>query len=159
LPFFSPRTQPSHRRLLHAHPAVGFVSGAPRGQLVPCLEAPTPDAKPVDQLYAHPVKHSKPLFLLQEAATGLYHLSTDPALLNRKEPFANPYPDESHPKHVGFQNRVQYVNYEGRTKSISLLGFVIPREKADERKHRYSFHRHHPRTHRPLPGRRIPCSG
>lgn len=105
------------------------------------------------------MKHSKPLFLLQEAATGLYHLSTDPALLNRKEPFANPYPDESHPKHVGFQNRVQYVNYEGRTKSISLLGFVIPREKADERKHHYSFHRHHPRTHRPLPGRRIPCSG
>jgi len=50
---------------------------------------------------------------------------------------ANPYP-ESHPKHVGFRNRVQYVNYEGRTKSISLLGYVIPREKADARKHRYS---------------------
>lgn len=108
-----------------------------KGQIVPSLEAPAPDAKPVGQLYAHPVKHSKPLFLLQEAATGLYHLSTDPALLHRKEPFANPYPDESHPKHAAFQNRVQYVNYEGRTKSISLLGFVIPREKADEQRHRY----------------------
>lgn len=108
-----------------------------KGQIVPCLEAPTPDAEPVGQLYARPVKHSKPLFLLQEAATGLYRLSTDPALFNRKEPFANPYP-ESHPKHVAFQNRVQYVNYEGRTKSMSLLGYLIPREKADERKHRYS---------------------
>lgn len=83
------------------------------------------------------MRHSKPLFLLQEAATGRYQLSTDPALLNRKEPFANPYP-KSHPKHGAFQNRVQYVNYEGRTKSISLLGYVIPREKADEAKHRYS---------------------
>jgi hypothetical protein len=114
-----------------------YARSMDKGQIVPSLEAPTPDAKPVGQLYAHPVKHSKPLFLLQEAATGLYHLSTDPALLNRKEPFANPYP-ESHPKHVAFQNRVQYVNYEGRTKSISLLGYVIPREKADEAKHRYS---------------------
>jgi hypothetical protein len=107
-----------------------------QGRIVPCLDAPTPDAEPVGQLYARPVKHSKPLFLLQEAATGLYHLSTDPSLLNRKEAFANPYP-EGHPKHADFQNRVQYVNYEGRTKSMSLLGYVMPRGKADERKHRH----------------------
>jgi hypothetical protein len=55
-----------------------------KGQIVPCLEAPTPDAKPICQLYARPVKHSKPLFLLQEAATGRYRLTTDPALLTVK---------------------------------------------------------------------------
>ena len=33
---------------------------------------------------------------------------------------------------------MQYVNYEGRAKSISLLGYVMPREKADATKHRYA---------------------
>ena len=108
-----------------------------QGQSSPSLEAPASDAKAIGQLYARPVKHAKPLFLLQAAATGHYHLSTDPALLNRKEPFANPYP-EGHPKHAAFTNRVQYVNYEGRAKSISLLGYVMPREKADATKHHYA---------------------
>jgi len=106
-------------------------------QVVPALDAPAPDAKPVANLYARPVKHSKPLFLLQEAATGRYQLSTDPALLSRKEPFANPYP-ESDPKHAAFHNRVQYVNYEGRAQSMTLLGYAMPRDKADAGKHRYA---------------------
>ncbi|MEI6820067.1 MAG: hypothetical protein WCL19_10765 [Verrucomicrobiota bacterium] len=108
-----------------------------KGQIVPSLAAPSPDAAPLCHLYAHPVKHSKPLFLLQEAATGRYLLSTDPALLSRKEQFANPYP-EGDPKHAAFQNRVQYVNHEGRAKSLSLLGYVMPRERADAMKHRYT---------------------
>ena len=114
-----------------------YAKPTDKGQIVPCLEAPTPDAIPICQLYACPVKHSKPLFLLQEAATGRHVLSTDPALLSRKEPFANPYP-EGDPKHAAFQNRVQYVNYEGHTKSMSLLGYVMPREKGDAVKHRYT---------------------
>jgi hypothetical protein len=114
-----------------------YVKPMDKGQIVPSLEAPTPDAKPICQLYASPVKHSKPLFLLQEAATNRYRLTTDPALLNRKEPFANPYP-AGDPKHAAFQNRVQYVNYEGRAKSMTLLGYVMPREKADASKHRYA---------------------
>jgi len=108
-----------------------------KGQVLPTLEAPASDAKPVAKVYARPVKYSKPLFLLQEAATGRHHLTTDPVLLNRKEPFANPYA-ESDPKHAAFQNRVQYVNYEGRAKSMTLLGYVMPREKADAAKHRYA---------------------
>jgi hypothetical protein len=115
-----------------------YAKLADKGQSIPSLEAPAPDAKPIGHLYAHPVNHSKPLFLLQEASTGRYHLSTDPALLNRKEPFTNPYP-EGDPKHAAFQNRVQYVNHEGRTKSMSLLGYVMPREKADAAKHRYTY--------------------
>ena len=114
-----------------------YLQPMDQGQNVPSLDAPAPAAKPIGQLYARPVKHAKPLFLLQAAATGRYHLSTDPALLNRKEPFANPYP-VGHPKHAAFTNRVQYVNYEGRAKSISLLGYVMPREKADATKHRYA---------------------
>ena len=114
-----------------------YMKPMDQGQNVPSLDAPASDAKAIGQLYARPVKHAKPLFLLQEAATGRYHLSTDPALLNRKEPFANPYP-EGHPKHAAFTNRVQYVNYEGRAKSISLLGYLMPRERADTTKHRYA---------------------
>jgi len=114
-----------------------YVQSIDQGQSVPSLEAPAPGAKPIGQLYSRPVKHAKPLFLLQEAATGRYHLSTDPALLNRKEPFANPYPAD-HPKHAAFRNRVQYVNYEGRTRSTALLGYVMPREKADRATHRYT---------------------
>jgi len=114
-----------------------YVQSIDQGQSVPSLEAPAPRAKPIGQLYSRPVKHAKPLFLLQEAATGRYHLSTDPALLNRKEPFANPYPAD-HPKHAAFRNRVQYVNYEGRTRSTALLGYVMPREKADRATHRYT---------------------
>ena len=114
-----------------------YLQPMDQGQNVPSLDAPAPAAKPIGQLYARPVKHAKPLFLLQAAATGRYHLSTDPALLNRKEPFANPYPAD-HPKHAAFRNRVQYVNYEGRTRSTALLGYVMPREKADRATHRYT---------------------
>ncbi len=114
-----------------------YVKPMDKDQFVPTPDAPTPDAKPIARLYARPVKHSKPLFLLQEAATGRYRLTTDPALLNRKEPFANPYP-AGDPKHAAFQNRVQYVNYEGPAKSMTLLGYVMPREKADATKHRYA---------------------
>ena len=114
-----------------------YVKLSDKGQVVPSLNAPAPDAQPIGNLYARPVRHSKPLFLLQEAATGGYHLSTDPALLSRKEPFANPYADGD-PKHAAFKNRVQYVNYEGRAKSVSLLGYVMPREMADAAKHPYT---------------------
>jgi len=107
-----------------------------KGQVVATLDAPAPNATPIACVYARPVKHSKPLFLVQEAATGRYHLSTDPAMLSRKEPFANPYP-ESDSKHAAFQGRVQYVNYEGRAKSMTLLGYAMPREKAAAGKHRY----------------------
>jgi hypothetical protein len=87
-----------------------YVKLSDKGQVTPSLDAPAPDAQPIGNLYARPVRHSKPLFLLQEAATGGYHLSTDPALLSRKEPFANPYP-EGDPKHEAFKNRVQYANH------------------------------------------------
>jgi len=114
-----------------------YVKLSDKGQVTPSLDAPAPDAQPIAQLYTRPVRHSKPLFLLQEAATGGYHLSTDPALLSRKEPFANPYP-EGDPKHEAFKNRVQYANHEGRAKSVSLLGYVMPRETADAAKYPYT---------------------
>jgi hypothetical protein len=114
-----------------------YLKRSDKGQAVPCLDTPIPGAQPIAYLYSRPVKHSKPLFLLQEAATGGLRLSTDPTLLSRKEPFANPYP-ETDPKHAAFKNRSQYVNYEGRAKSMTLLGYVMPREETDSTKHRYA---------------------
>ena len=103
----------------------------------PTLDPPTPEAKPVCQLYARPVKHSKPLFLLQDGGTGAYILTTDPALQCSKVPFENPYP-VGHEKHDRFENRVQYVTHQTRTKSWQLLGYVMPREKVDAGKYRYA---------------------
>jgi hypothetical protein len=112
-----------------------YLMPTDKSQAVPTL-APNPDAVPLCHLYARPVKNSKPLFLMQDADTGRRVLSTDPALFSRKEPFANPYP-EGDPKHASFQNRVQYVNYNGRAKSLTLLGYAMPREKVDVGKYRY----------------------
>ena len=85
----------------------------------------------VCQLHAHPVRHSKPVFLLQDGgATGEYILTTDPMLQCRKLPFANPYP-AGHEKHARFQNRHQYLTHQTRTKSWQLLGYAMPADKAD----------------------------
>ena len=100
----------------------------------PTLEKPTPEAKPVCQLYAHPVKHSRPVFLLQDGRTDQYILTTDPALLSRKVPFENPYPI-GHAKHDKFQNRMQYLTHQTHTKSWQLLGYAMPIGKADPKQH------------------------
>jgi hypothetical protein len=112
-----------------------YLKTADKAPPQPTLEKPAPDAQPLCQLYAHPVRHSKPVFLLQDGgATGEYILTTDPMLQCRKLPFANPYP-AGHEKHAKFQNRHQYLTHQTRTKSWQLLGYALPAAKnADGRK-------------------------
>ena len=102
-----------------------YVKTAENSSPQPTLEKPTPDSQPLCQLYAHPVRHSKPIFLLQDGRTNEYILTTDPMLQCRKVPFTNPYPP-GHEKHSKFQNRQQYLTHQTRTKSWRLLGYALP---------------------------------
>jgi hypothetical protein len=95
----------------------------------PTLEEPEPGAQPVCQLYSKPVRHSKPVFLLQDGGSGEYILTTDPALQCRKLQFVNPYPAD-HSKHATLENRHQYLTHQTRTKSWQLLGYAIPADHA-----------------------------
>jgi hypothetical protein len=108
-----------------------YVKRAGKTRPQPTLDKPTPDAQPVCQLYAHPVKHSRPVFLLQDSGTGKYIVTTDPALQCRKVPFENPYP-VGHEKNAKFQGRVQYLTHQTPTKSWQLLGYAMPADKADK---------------------------
>jgi hypothetical protein len=107
-----------------------YLNTAHQASPQPTLEKPTPDAEPLCQLYAHPVPHSRPLFILQDGGTGEFILTTDPALQCRKVAFENPYP-VGHEKHDKFEHRVQYLTNETRTKSWQLLGYAMPADKAD----------------------------
>jgi len=107
-----------------------YIKRADKAPPQPTLEKPAPDAQAVCQLYSKPVRHSKPIFLLQDGGTGEYILTTDPALQCRKLPFANPYP-AGHEKHAKLQNRHQYLTHQTRTKSWQLLGYAMPADKAD----------------------------
>lgn len=106
-----------------------YVRKIAGGHEVPTLENADQANAPICFTYAHPVKGSLPLFLLQETATGRYAVSTDPCRFCAKAPFANPYP-EGDPKHGRFQNRVQYLTYDGKTKWLGILGYVMPQQKA-----------------------------
>lgn len=107
-----------------------YIKRADKAPPQPTLEKPAPDAQAICQLYAKPVRHSKPIFLLQDGGTGEYILTTDPALQCRKLPFANPYP-AGHEKHTKLQNRHLYLTHQTRTKSWQLLGYAMPADKAD----------------------------
>ena len=107
-----------------------YIKRADKAPPQPTLEKPTQDAQPVCQLYSKPVRHSRPVFLLQDGGTNEYILTTDPALQCRKLPFENPYP-AGHAKHAKLQNRHQYLTNQTRTKSWQLLGYAISADKAD----------------------------
>jgi len=106
------------------------------GQLVPTLEMTSKSDVPMCFTYARPVEGSKPLFLMQETATGKYAISTDPYLFCARIAVKNPYPEDD-PRHATFENRPQYLTYDGKTKWIDIMGYVMPREKADEKKLQY----------------------
>ena len=114
-----------------------FAQKMPNGQSVLGLESKGPADTPICFTYARPVKNSKPLFLMQETATGRYAVSTDPYLFCTKVPFKNPYP-ENDPKHASFENRVQYLTYDGKIRWLGIVGYAMPEGQADTRQHRYA---------------------
>jgi hypothetical protein len=109
----------------------------PNGQIIPTVEVPDQAGDPLCCTYAYPVEGSKPLFLLQEANSGRYAVSADPYLFCTRVAFENPYP-QGEPKHTGFENRVQYLTYDGKTRWLGILGYAMPLAKADSKRHRYA---------------------
>lgn len=57
-----------------------YVKQSDKTSPQPTFVKPTPDAQPVCRLYSRPVKHSKPIFALQDGGTNDFILTTDPAL-------------------------------------------------------------------------------
>ncbi len=90
----------------------------------------TPAGAPVGAAYAWPVAGSYPLFRIRNNETGREFLSADPYAQCAREPFPNPLAadDENHAK---YENRTIYRPYLEQTDWIDLLGFVLPRDKAD----------------------------
>lgn len=79
---------------------------------------------PVCFAYAHPVRGSRPLFLIREVNTGHTFCTTDPYARCAQEPFANPLA-EDHESYEKYQNRTIYKPFAGETEWVDLLGFVL----------------------------------
>ena len=83
----------------------------------------TGGARPALYTYAQPVAGSLPLFLMQDTTSGKLLTSTDPYILCSAPP---PAGDSSILR-----------PYDGRTKYLGLLGFVMPAERANAKKFTY----------------------
>ncbi|MFQ6133543.1 MAG: hypothetical protein ACE5R4_15980 [Armatimonadota bacterium] len=85
---------------------------------------PPGTARPLCQVYAHPVRGSRPLFLIREVKTGRTFCTTDPYARCAREPFVNPLPEE-HESFEKYQNRTVYRPFAGETEWLDLLGFAL----------------------------------
>jgi len=88
------------------------------------------NSSPVCRAYAWPVPGSLPLFVIKDNPSGRYFITTDPYTECQREPFKNPFP-AGDPLHKKYANRTVYRPYTRKTDWIELLGFVMPKAKAD----------------------------
>lgn len=82
------------------------------------------------QVYAWPVSGSRPLFLMKNNKTGRHFVTTDPYAQCAREPFGNPF-KPGHESYAKYQGRTIYRPYLKQTDWVELLGFVMPKDKAD----------------------------
>jgi len=85
---------------------------------------PQETAQPLCQVYAHPVRGSRPLFLIREVKTGRTFCTTDPYARCAREAFVNPLP-EGHASFNKYETRTVYKAFAGETEWVDLLGFVL----------------------------------
>ncbi|MCP4310320.1 MAG: T9SS type A sorting domain-containing protein [Bacteroidetes bacterium] len=76
------------------------------------------------QLFASPVEHMVPLFLMEDRETGKRFISPDLYHNASILPFSNPY-GPAHEKYETYQDRVVYRPYSGNIKYIRLLGYGV----------------------------------
>ena len=76
------------------------------------------------KLFASPVEHMVPLFLMENTESGQQFISPDLYLDIDTLPFSNPY-DPADPKYDGYQDQVVYRPYTGKLKFIRLLGYGV----------------------------------
>lgn len=92
---------------------------------------------PLCHAYAWPVRSSVPLFLMRNNETKRHFVTTDPYAQCDREPFDNPF-EPGHKLHDKYENRTVYRPYLKKAEWIELLGFVVPKEKADTGTHGYT---------------------
>jgi len=85
---------------------------------------------PVCSAYAWPVTGSVPLFLMRNSETKRYFVTTDPYAQCAGEPFKNPF-KPGHESFAKYQNRTICRPYLQKSTWVELLGFVMPKDKAD----------------------------
>ncbi len=78
---------------------------------------------PALYVYTQPVQNSKPLFLIRNKKSGLYHVTSDPYMLMERVPIEGDY---QYPKRTGIRP------YDGSTEIVKLYGFVMPQTEIDE---------------------------
>ena len=93
--------------------------------------------KPVCLVYAWPVRGSFPLFMMRNNETRRHFVTTDPYAHCDREPFKNPF-EPGHALHEKYQNRIIYRPYLKRAEWVELLGFVLPKDKADAMKYKHT---------------------
>jgi len=81
------------------------------------------------RLFASPVDHMVPLFLMENTETGKRYISPDLYFNTDTRPFTNPY-DPSDPEYETYLDRIVYRHYNGNIKYIRLLGFGVNRDRA-----------------------------
>lgn len=91
---------------------------------------------PVCQLYAWPVKGSRPLFVIKNNVTGRHFMTTDPYAQCEREPFHNPL-EPDHVSHAKYKGRFVYHAYRQKTEWVELLGYVMPKDNADHERYGY----------------------
>lgn len=92
--------------------------------------APGRKSSPLCKVYAWPVRGAVPLFVLKNNASGRHFVTTDPYAECEREPFRDPFPPDNR-LHKKYANRIVYRPYTRKTDWIELLGFVMPKTKAD----------------------------
>lgn len=81
------------------------------------------------QLFASPVDHMVPLFLMENTETGAQYISPDLYHHADTQTFTNPY-DPSDPEFETYEDRIVYRHYSGNIKYIRLLGYGVNRDRA-----------------------------
>ena len=76
------------------------------------------------KLFASPVDHMVPLFLMEDVESGTQYISPDLYNNANTRPFTNPY-DPADSKYETYQDRIVYRHYSGKNKYLRLLGYGV----------------------------------
>ena len=89
-------------------------------------------------LFASPVNHNVPLFLMENTETGEQYISPDLYYNVTTEVFPNPYSPEDE-KYETYQNREVNRPYDGKINYLKLLGYGIQKDYASSTEIRYAL--------------------
>ncbi len=81
------------------------------------------------KLFASPIEHMVPIFLMENTETGMQFISPDLYHEVDTLPFINPY-DPADPEYESYEHQVVYRPYAGNVEFIRLLGYGVNKSQA-----------------------------